>query len=221
VPTSQFDTEVGSLHALGAAPIATGIGSEPDLPRRFTWFDTAAQGGLTLQLEQAPRVAEPPHVSSNDDPFNKVTQFAFVVRDVDAVSRHWAQLGFPPLSIEPNVSLDRVYRGAPGTFEMLLGWGRSGDVPFEWIQPTKGPSVYHEYLNAHGEGFHHLGLDVADMDASIATLKERGLGVTMSGGWNVNGYEGRFAYLDADRFGGVTIELLWNKPRTKRLEVGD
>jgi hypothetical protein len=107
-----------------------------------------------------------------------------VVRDVAAVSRHWERLGFAPLAIEPNVSLDRRYRGAPGTFEMLLGWNRTGEVPFEWIQPTRGPSVYEEYLAAHGEGFHHLGLDVPDMDAALARLQSRGLSVTMSGARN-------------------------------------
>jgi hypothetical protein len=51
------------------------------------------------------------------------------------------------------------------------------------------------------------------MVAAVARLEACGLSVTMSGGWNVRGYEGRFAYLDSERFGGVTIELLWNKPR--------
>jgi len=95
---------------------------------------------------------------------------------------------------------------------MLLGWGRGSDVVFEWIQSTVGPNVYEEHLQQRGEGFHHLGFNVTDMDAAIAGLRSRGLEVTMSGGWNVNGHEGRFAYLDADKHGGVTIELLWNKP---------
>lgn len=28
-----------------------------------------------------------------------------------------------------------------------------------------------------------------------------------------NGSAGRFAYLDAERLGGVAVELLWNRPR--------
>jgi hypothetical protein len=96
------------------------------------------------------------------------------------------------LPIERNISLDRVYRGSPGAFEMLLGWGRKTDVVFEWIQSMVGPNVYEEYLQQHDEGFHHLGFNVTDMDAAIAKLRSRGLGVAMSGGWNVNGYEGPF-----------------------------
>jgi hypothetical protein len=31
---------------------------------------------------------------------------------------------------------------------------------------------------------------------------------SQDGGWDVNGYEGRFAYMDTEKHGGVTIELL-------------
>jgi hypothetical protein len=209
-----FEREVLALTALADGAVETGTRKCASTPIRFAWLGTAVPGGMTIELALDPSVPESPPTSANDDPFNRVTQFAFVVRDATAVSRRLEGFGFAPLAIEPNVSLDRVYRGAPGVFEMVLGWGRSGTVPFEWIQPTKGPSVYHEYLDAHGEGFHHLGLEVTDMDAALRLLQERGLAVTMAGGWNVNGYVGRFAYLDADRFGGVAIELLWNKPRT-------
>jgi len=211
-----FDTELAAFGAAGAGVTARGASTAPSSASpnsaRFAWLETATPGGLTLELEQGAAVAAPG--STNEEPFNRVTQFAFVVRDVAAVSRHLARFGFAGLVIEPNVSLDRRYRGAPAGFEMLLGWNRTGEVPFEWIQSTRGPNVYEEYLAAHGEGFHHLGLDVPDMDAALARLTARGLAVTMSGAWNVRGYEGRFAYLDTERTGGVTIELLWNKPRS-------
>jgi hypothetical protein len=51
------------------------------------------------------------------------------------------------------------------------------------------------------------------MDAAIAALRARGAEVTMSGGWDTNGHQGRFAYFDTERHGGVALELLWNKPR--------
>jgi NAD(P)-dependent dehydrogenase (short-subunit alcohol dehydrogenase family) len=81
---------------------------------------------------------------------------------------------------------------------------------------TKPVLIVEDFLKEHGEGFHHLGFNVSDMDASLAALQSRGLDVTMSGGWNVNGHEGRFAYLDTYKHGGVTVELLWNKPQQSR-----
>lgn len=98
-------------------------------------------------------------------------------------------------------------------YEMDLGWNRRGDVPFEWIQSIAGPNVYEEFMKAHGEGFHHLAVNVRDMDAAIALMKDRGANVTQSGGWDFPTSKGRFAYLDTERSGGVATELLWNKPQ--------
>lgn len=215
-PTDAWMTaELARYEALGVRVVQSGTLVGPTGTRRFAELDTASEGGgMTLALEYDPAEPRAPAAASgNDEPFTRITQYAFVVRDVHTVSAFHARIGLGALPIERNVSLDRVYRGSPGAFEMLLGWGRHGDVVFEWIQPTIGPNVYEEHLRKYGEGFHHLGFNVTDMDAALARLRSRGLSVTMSGGWNVNGHEGRFAYVDADKHGGVTIELLWNKPR--------
>jgi methylmalonyl-CoA/ethylmalonyl-CoA epimerase len=216
VPTGAWmDAELARYQALGVGVVQSGTSAGPTGARRFAELDTASDGGgMTLALEYDPdETRAPAGAPGNDEPFARITQYAFVVRDVRKVSAFHERIGLGALPIERNVSLDRVYRGSPGAFEMLLGWGRTGDVVFEWIQPTIGPNVYEEHLRQRGEGFHHLGFNVTDMDAALARLRSRGLAVTMSGGWNVNGHEGRFAYLDADKHGGVTVELLWNKPR--------
>ncbi|MGE5327506.1 MAG: VOC family protein, partial [Deltaproteobacteria bacterium] len=63
------------------------------------------------------------------------------------------------------------------------------------------------------EGFHHLAFNVKDMDEAIAHFKAKGVAVSQSGGWDANGSRGRFAYLETDAHGGVTVELLWNAPQ--------
>ena len=212
---ARLEQELAAFAAVGVKPLQHGTRQTPGGSAAFAYLDTAASGGgmtLALEHEPAPAAAAPPP-APNVDPFRKVTQYAFVVKDVKQVSAFQERVGLGALPIERNVSLDRVYRGKPGTFEMLLGWGRTGDIVFEWIQPVVGPSVYEEYLARHGEGFHHLGFNVPDMDQALAALRARGLTVTMSGGWDVNGHQGRFAYLDAEKHGGVSIELLWNRPR--------
>jgi hypothetical protein len=76
--------------------------------------------------------------------------------------------------------------------------------------------VYEDHLKAHAEGFHHLGINVDDMDQGIAEWTRPGFAVSQSGGWGEEGKpgSGRFAYIDTDAIGGVTVELLWNY-RTK------
>ena len=176
----------------------------------FAYLDTALLGGgLTIELEYNP---DPTDTAAQNYPFTRITQFAFIVRDLQKVSDFYSGIGLGPFPFDRMISTDRMYRGRPVPFEMYLGWGRHGDVPFEWIQPLKGPSVYDEYVEAHGEGFHHLAFNVRDMDDAIALMKERGATVTQSGGWDFPTSKGRFAYLDTERFGGVSTELLWNKP---------
>jgi hypothetical protein len=86
-------------------------------------------------------------------------------------------------------------------------------VTFEWIQSTQGPNVYEGYLKTHDEGLHYLAFNVADMDQAITQFKAKDVPVSMSGGWDLPQGKGRFAYLDTEPYGGLTIELLWNQPR--------
>ena len=181
----------------------------------FADLDTAGRGGgLTIELEQDPDAAgrSGTPAITQDYPFTKITQYAFIVRDVKKVSDFYQGIGLGPLPFDRMISIDRMYRGRPVPFEMYLGWGRQGDVPFEWIQSLVGPSVYDEHLKTHGEGFHHIAFNVRDMDEAIALMKKRGASVTQSGGWDFPTSKGRFAYLDTERVGGVSTELLWNKP---------
>jgi catechol 2,3-dioxygenase-like lactoylglutathione lyase family enzyme len=211
--TEQLERELARYRALGVGVVQRNESAGPSDAAGSAYLDTAGDGGgMTIALEHAATPVPATRVA-NDEPFTRITQYAFVVRDLPKVSAYYERLGLGALPFDLNVSLDRIYRGRPGTFEMLLGWGRWADVVFEWIQPTVGPSTYDEHLQRHGEGFHHLGFNVADMDAAVARLRARGLAVTMSGGWDSGGNAGRFAYLDAERHGGVAVELLWNRPR--------
>jgi methylmalonyl-CoA/ethylmalonyl-CoA epimerase len=218
MPSSAvMDQQIQYFKQRGVKVVQSGTWKGQKGEGRFAYLDTAPEGGgITLELiyhPDWPLGGEQPH--ANEYPFTKIGHYAFVVSDVHKVGDYWQRLGFGGLQIDRNVSLDRVYRGQPGKFEMYLGWNRAGDTPWEWVQSLAGPNIYEEYLRAHGEGFHHLGLEVADMDAAIAHFKALGVSVSQSGGWDSNGHKGRFAYLDTDAHGAVTIELIWNQPRAK------
>jgi catechol 2,3-dioxygenase-like lactoylglutathione lyase family enzyme len=184
----------------------------------FAYLDTPEKGGgLTIELVYNPD--EPPAgtaaKSNNEDPFNKIVQYALVVKDAKKVSDYYESLGLGGMPIDHNKSVNRNFRGQPGKFEMYLGWWHWGDVTFEWIQPLVGPSVYHETLKKHGEGFHHLAFNVKDMDEAVKLLEAKGAPTSQSGGWDSPGSKGRFSYQDTEPDGGVTIELLWEQPQSK------
>jgi methylmalonyl-CoA/ethylmalonyl-CoA epimerase len=216
MPTeARWREQIASFQAKGVDVAQQGSWQGQKGRGLFAYLDTAERGGgLTIELEHNPDASGASGAApvTQDYPFTKITQYAFVVRDVKKVSDFYASIGLGPLPGDRMVSTDRMYRGRPVPFEMYLGWGRNGDVPFEWIQPLVGPSVYEDYLKAHGEGFHHIAFNVRDMDQAIALMKERGATVNQSGGWDFPTSKGRFAYVDTERFGGVSTELLWNKP---------
>jgi len=69
---------------------------------------------------------------------------------------------------------------------------------------------YADFLKAHGEGIHHLGLPVDDLGDAIARYKVLGYGVVQSGAWGDVGKKGsgRYGYMGTDSIGGVNVELI-------------
>ncbi|GAB4133299.1 MAG: hypothetical protein Kow001_25380 [Acidobacteriota bacterium] len=208
-----FQAEVDRLSGLGVNVLQAGEVPFDAGTIRYTFFDTAPEGKYTLGLLHFPNDNEGPFLIPPDNPSGRtVSQFAFVVKALEPVSAYWARLGWPAMQITHGPLTDKKFRGRPADFDMKLGWQRHGQVVYEWILSTRGPDIYGEHLEEHGEGFHHLAFQVEDMDADLAWWAERGYPETMSGGWGEKGKpgSGRFAYVDARRLGGIALELLWN-----------
>lgn len=210
----QFDDQIMYFAARGVAVVVQDTWQGSKGPGRAAYLDTAAAGGGTmLGLIDDPdaRSGTATANSSNQYPLEKFTHFAWVVNDVRKVDAYYTSLGFSPLSaIDHNISLDRIYRGQPGAYEMWLGWNRTGEFPFEWVQQITGPDVYVEYLKKHGEGFHHLGVMVTDMDEAIRLMTARGAAPSQMAAWNAKKGKGRAVYLDTEPYGGVTLELIYD-----------
>jgi catechol 2,3-dioxygenase-like lactoylglutathione lyase family enzyme len=213
--SQEFDDQIKYFASKGVVVLAENSWQGHAGKGRFAYLDTTAQGGgnaIGLIDDPDARAAVPAPSTANDYPVGKMTHFAWVVDDVRKVDAYYTGLGFKPFSaIDHNISLDRIYRGQPGVYEMWLGWDRTGDAPFEWVQQITGPDVYVEYQKAHGEGFHHLGVNVTDMDEAIKLMTTRGAPPTQLAAWKTaKGNKGRAVYLDTDPHGGVTLELIYS-----------
>ena len=207
---SALEAEVARMRSHGVAVLERGDIVVRGATIVFVNFDTEPQGKYSLGL-----LYVPPEAGENPPGrvgLSNVTQFAFVTQNIHAVSAYWQKLGFPAMDYtHPNLT-DRVYRGEPEHFDQELGWQRHGSVVYEWIQPLAGPTVYKDFLKAHGEGVNHIAFDTADMEKSVARWAVAGYRIAQSGGWGEKGRtgSGRFAYVDTDRIGGALVELLWN-----------
>lgn len=194
----EYERELERLRVAGVSVLQRGD--------NYVYLDTEPQGKYVLGLIYG--TAPEPATGSV-----RVTQFAFVVDSLPAPSAYWKKLGFPEFTVTHPSLTGLFFRGHPTRYEQDLGWQRHGKVPFEWCVPPAGtPTVYAEYLKKHGAGVQHIAFEVSGMDEAIARYKQLGFDTVQGGGWGQEGKpgSGRFAYLDTERAGGLTIELLWN-----------
>ncbi len=127
-----------------------------------------------------------------------IDQIGIVVRDVDKVIESWSQLlGIDRWNSTEMETVDRAGNKA----KTKLAFVNIGPLQIELIQSVEGKTFYADFLEKHGEGIHHLGVRVADVDAATENLGKKGVKVLF-------GRRGRFAYMDTGKPGGVIYEMI-------------
>ncbi len=129
-------------------------------------------------------------------------QTAFVVRDLEASAaafwRHFRMGPWTGWTLTPNLVRDAHYRGRPGQFSFRHAFAWRDGVQFELVQPLEGESLFSEHLETRGEGLHHIGMYVQDIDRACAQMEARGFRpVQGAAGFGANG-DGRFCYFETD-----------------------
>ncbi len=139
-------------------------------------------------------------------------QIAWVTDDLGATeaalttllgAKKWIRM--PGIHFGPDTC---VHRGAPADYCADISLSYAGDTQLELIAPTRGDSIYTEFLATNGSGLHHICQEVDDFDAalaqaeSVATIVAQGV---MPGGM-------RFAYLAAPAAGVPCLEIAFIPP---------
>ena len=144
-----------------------------------------------------------------------ICQVGVVVRDIERTARAWAELfGTDVPAIRMTAGRDEAntrYRGAPTDARAKLAFFDMGAVSLELIEPIDGPSTWREFLDAKGEGVHHIAFHIKDTDAVTAALKERGMSVAQQGDYT----GGSYTYVDSQNALGVVLELLEDLDKRK------
>ncbi len=88
------------------------------------------------------------------------THVCLAVRDVEKTAQLYSSLlGFGPFlvrMVEMPESHAQVH-GAAVSQVLKFGYARRGAVTFELVETVKGPSIFEDFLEQHGEGIHHIG----------------------------------------------------------------
>lgn len=116
---------------------------------------------------------------------NKLTHLGVVVRDMDKTIKRLESLGIGPFkpydfdSLSPLVG-KLLFRGKPYEGKTKILVAKIGDMTLELFEPIEGESPHKEFLDDKGEGIHHLGFTVDDLDREVARFTDQGANVMHS-----------------------------------------
>ena len=127
-----------------------------------------------------------------------ITQIGLIAKDGDKIMNSMKMLfGMEPSRIKKTCSDGaRRYYGAPGEFEATLIYYMFGDLEVEFVIPEKGPSIWQDFLEDHGEGLHHIQFAVEDCDQTAFMLSKHGIRVIQEGSSVSNIPDAKWQYYD-------------------------
>ena len=83
---------------------------------------------------------------------------------------------------------------------------RIGDVDFELMSPTRPDGVIGKFIDAKGEGLHHIALKTDDIDKEWKDFAEKGVKLIDK---SPNVHEGhKFGFIHPKSFNGVMFEII-------------
>lgn len=126
----------------------------------------------------------------------RLNHLAIVVDDMDAALRFWRE----SLGLSQTGEIESFPAEAVDIAFLTLD-----DVHIELIQPTTDDSGVAKYLAKRGPGMHHLCLEVSDLAAKLAELREHGCELINEQPRERDGR--RYAFIHPKSTGGVLLEL--------------
>lgn len=125
----------------------------------------------------------------------RINHVAIAVEDIDAALAFWRDtLGLP---------LDHI-EDVPSQASKV-GFLPIGESEIELVQPTEEDTGLAKYLAKHGEGLHHLCIEVDDIEEILANLKEKGIRLINQEPLSLPGR--KMAFIHPKAANGVLIEL--------------
>lgn len=159
-----------------------------------------------MAAQPQPRVVSDTELD-NGGLLGQVTQVAIVTADLRESIASLTQLGIGPWAIYalgPDTT-EVHYRGKRSEVSATIALATHGTMMWEVIQPTGGESLFQEFLDGGGTGFHHIGVDCDGIpyEEQAEQLRRRGYR-ELSGG---AAFGTRFAYFSHDAPGSPVVEI--------------
>ncbi|MFX1505628.1 MAG: VOC family protein [Promethearchaeota archaeon] len=128
--------------------------------------------------------------------FPQVDQIGIVVKNMEASIKSYEKMFGPPfLTLESGLNSGKL----------KIGLFQVGDIQFELIEVLEGETVHSKFLKEKGEGLHHIGFIVEDIEEELSRLEKEGIRVLERG---LVQEMVKFAYLDTEKSLGIILELI-------------
>ena len=128
--------------------------------------------------------------------FPQVDQIGIVVKDMETSVKFYEQMFGPPfLTLESGVN----------SAKLKIGLFQVGEIQLELIEVLEGETIHSKFLRERGEGLHHIGFIVEDIEEELARLSKEGIKVLERG---IVQELVKFAYLDTEKSLGIILELI-------------
>jgi methylmalonyl-CoA/ethylmalonyl-CoA epimerase len=134
-----------------------------------------------------------------------------VVRDRDATIRHYQEIMGIASFFSYDAPMPRaLMHGKPVPCELRVGFALLGNTVIELLQPLDRVSPHFHFLEEHGEGMHHLGFLVPNVDDILAKMQGKGLHLLLESAEPAA--ETKTVYVEGDGLSGVTLEFIQESP---------
>lgn len=135
----------------------------------------------------------------------KVDQLGFVFKDIEKQAMIMEGLyGLSKFVITPIAEAPTEYKGKKSSTKARLGFSQLGDTQIELIEWKEGDSPYKDFLEQGREGFHHIGINVDNIDLYLSDFKKKGIDILFYGEIG----NGKFAYMDTEQTFGIIVEFI-------------
>jgi methylmalonyl-CoA epimerase len=143
-----------------------------------------------------PPIAPDPQLPEAVRRLGKVHHVALIVRSIDDALRLWRDMLGLELETIMDIPDDRV----------RIAFLAVGESKIELVEPTDGTTGVARFLDAKGEGFHHVCFEVANLAETLLKLEISGLELIDTA--PRRGAEGPVAFIHPRACHGVLVELI-------------
>jgi catechol 2,3-dioxygenase-like lactoylglutathione lyase family enzyme len=141
-----------------------------------------------------------------------ISQIGIVVRDMQkAVEYYQGVFGLGPWTVYDSTPDKYWFKGKPSHMKLRQGKAMLGGIELELVQPLEGESPFHEFLQEHGEGLHHLAFNTEDYDGMVRQFEAAGFRPLLQAEAYVETYKGtvKACHFDTRAVAGVIFEVVW------------